>query len=59
MNKKDLWNQTLKLKSQQRDKQQSCSPSKILETILKMGKGRTSTNGLEDKKVDDDAQGLT
>ena len=36
-----------------------CPLCKILGTILKMDSGRTQTNGSEDKKINDDAQGLT
>ncbi len=32
---------------------------KIIGTILKIDKGGTQTNGQKDKKIDDDAQGLT
>ena len=36
-----------------------CSTFKILRTILKMDKEETNTNGPKDKKVDDNARGLT
>ena len=41
------------------NKHLGCLLCKILGTILKMNKRRTLTNGPEDKKTDDDAQGLT
>ena len=42
-----------------RDKNLDCPPYKILGTILEMNEERTPTNGAEEKKADDDAQGLT
>ena len=41
------------------DKHQGCPPGKILGTILEMNEGKTSINGPEAKKADDDAQSLT
>ena len=58
-NKKDSQNQDLQQKSLQRNKHLGCPPCKILGTILEMDEGRTSTNGPEDKKTNDDAQGVT
>ena len=46
-------------KSHQMVKHLVCPPYKILGKILKMDKGGTQTNGPEDKKIDDDTQGLT
>ena len=59
MNEKASQNQTLQQKYHQGDKHLGYFPCKILRTILKMDKVRTQTNGPEDKKVDDDTQGLT
>ena len=56
MNEKASWNQTLLEKSHKRNTHLSCT---IIGTIPKMHKERTQTNGLQDKKIDDDAQGLT
>ena len=44
--------------SHQRNKHLGIPLCKILETILKRSKGRTQWKGPEDKKADDDAQGL-
>ena len=52
-------NQTLLQKSHKRDKHLGSPSWRVLGTILRMNKGRTSTNEPEDKKVDDDAQSLT
>ena len=48
-------NQALQQESHQRDKHLSCSPCKILGTILQIDEGRTQANGPEDKKTNDDA----
>ena len=52
-------NQTIQQKSHYRDKNLGCHPSKILGNILKVDEGKTSTNGLENKKTIDDTWGLT
>ena len=53
-NEKTTWHQTTLQKSSQRDKYLCCPPHKLLGTILKVDEGRTSTNGLENKKTHDD-----
>ena len=58
MNEKASRNQTLHQESHQTDKHLGCLPCKIRRTIFKMGK-RTQTNRPEEKKADDNAQGLT
>ena len=52
-NEKTIRNQTTKQKSHQKDKHLGCSPCKILWAILELDKGRTSTNGPENKKTND------
>ena len=42
-----------------RTKHLGCLPHKIVGTILEVDEGRTSTNESENKKTNDDAQGLT
>ena len=54
-NEKTTRNQAILQKPHQRDKHLDCYPCKILGTILKVDKGRTSTNGLENRKTNDDA----
>ena len=56
---KNKRNQFLRQKSHQSYKNLSRTSCKIFGTILEMDKGRTQMNGSEDKKVGDDAQGLT
>ena len=46
-------------KIHQRDKHQGCLPCHLLGTILEMDKGKTSTNGPEDKKAKSNTQDLT
>ena len=58
-NEKTTRNQTIEKKVHQRDKHQPCPPRKILGIIFNAEKGRTSTNGSENKKTHDNAQGLT
>ena len=48
-----------KKKSHQRDKHLGSPPKKILKTILKMDQGRTPTNGPNQEKINDYAQGFT
>ena len=50
-------NQALQQKSHQKEKHQGIPPCKILWSILKMDKGRTQSNGPNDKKILDKAQG--
>ena len=45
-------------KSRRRNKQPGSLSWKILRTLLKMDLGGTQTNRPEDKKVDDNTQGL-
>ena len=59
MNEKTSRNQALQQKSHQRGKHLGSPPCKILVTILKMDERGTQTNGPENKKIDDDTQGLT
>ena len=58
-NEKTARNQALQQKSVQMNEYQGCSPSKTLGTIITMEKERIQKNGPEEKKVDDDALGLT
>ena len=53
-NERAFWNQVLLQKSHQRDKHMGSLPCKIIGIILTVDKGSTQTNGLKDKKVDDD-----
>ena len=53
-NEKTSQNQTLQQESHQKDKQLGSPHCKILRTILEMDKRRTSTNGPEDKKANND-----
>ena len=50
-NKKTTRNQPVLKKSNQRNKQLSSLPYKILGAIFEMNKRKTSSNGQEDKKV--------
>ena len=50
-NEKTTCNQTIYKKSYSRDKHLGCAPNKIIETILEVNEGRTSTNGLENRKT--------
>ena len=51
LSEKASWNQSLQLESRREDKYLGCSSFKIFRTILKMDKGRTSTNGPKEKKL--------
>ena len=42
-----------------RDKYPDCPPSKIIRVVLEVDEGRTLTNGAENKKINDNAEGLT
>ena len=53
-NEKTSGNQAEQQESHQRNKHLGCSTWKILETILEMDEGRTSTNATENKKANDD-----
>ena len=55
VNEKASQIQTLQQKSHQRDQHLDCPPCKMLKTIHKMDKERTSINGPEDKKANDNA----
>ena len=54
-NEKTIRNQTVLLKSHQRDKHLSCPPRKTLGIILKVDEGKISTNVPKNKKTHDDA----
>ena len=58
-NEKTSGNQALQKKFNQMDKHLGRPPRLILRTILKIDKRRTQTKRWEDKKIDDDGQGLT
>ena len=58
-NEKTSRKHALQPKSHHRNKHLSCLRRKILKTIIKMYEGRISTNGTENKKANDDAQGRT
>ena len=59
MNEKIPRNKTLPQKSYQRDKRLSCNACKKRRAIFEIDSGRTSTNGPREKKVDNNALGLT
>ena len=58
-NKKTTQNQIMSQKSHQRSKHLGCFPCQMLRMILKVNKGRTSTNLPENKKTNNDAWSLT
>ena len=53
--KKTTWDKTLLQELCQRDKYLGCLPRRTLGTILEVDQRRTQTNGLENKKTNDDA----
>ena len=57
-NKKTSGNQTLQQKWNQRNKHLGCHAWKVQGNIVKMDKGGTQTNGLEDQNTEDDVQGF-
>ena len=58
-NRKASQNKAQQQKAHQRDKHLGSPPLQEIWNSLKIDKKGTQTNGLEDKKVDNDAQGLT